>query len=393
MIWFIDLIEFIDMNVSVKMVCAIILFPLLLGCNSGGDFVTDEILSPTKAPQSSDISNNTVVIYDELPKIKVSSETTLIASPSSSKSYLANAIVKPGESVYLVGRDKDNAWLLVLHMNTLGWIPSIISNTGTGVLDPTVIERSQLNNCTVYLGAVMTPNGTWESNINTRILVQGFMYNRLEKEYSGEIELTFQNEETGQEYPAQIDHIALESGNEVLVFTAIIDELQQGNHIKYHLSGLKKEIIPFQAAFFSEDCLNPFPNPQTTQAPQAEYTPKPPISTLVIRITSSVMPPTSVPESSEFANYSCPDKSQVKLRVGLRAIVSIYDINLRSSPKVPDVWDANIVVTLRQGDKMTVIGGPQCAHEGTWWEVQTDSGYTGWVRELQPNKVLLELIK
>lgn len=110
-------------------------------------------------------------------------------------------------------------------------------------------------------------------------------------------------------------------------------------------------------------------------------------------VPSKTAKPTRTLDDSGFSSYSCLDKSQVRLRVGARAIVPNYDVNLRSSPRVPDVWDANIVVTLRKGAKMSVIGGPQCAHDGTWWEVQTDSGYTGWVRELQPGKILLEPIK
>lgn len=103
--------------------------------------------------------------------------------------------------------------------------------------------------------------------------------------------------------------------------------------------------------------------------------------------------PTKTPINTSFTNYSCPDKSQVKLRVGDRAVVARYDMNLRSSPIVPEVWDANIIIMLREGDEMIVVGGPKCAHDGTWWEVQTDNGYTGWAREMQPNKILLEPLK
>ena len=103
--------------------------------------------------------------------------------------------------------------------------------------------------------------------------------------------------------------------------------------------------------------------------------------------------PTSTPKGIDFSSYSCPDKSKVQLRVGLRAEVQKYDMNLRSAPVVPDVWDANIVIMLRPGDRMTIIGGPRCAHDGTWWDVKTDRGYNGWVRELQPNKILLKPIQ
>ncbi len=115
---------------------------------------------------------------------------------------------------------------------------------------------------------------------------------------------------------------------------------------------------------------------QLTDTPVSVYTPRP--------------MSTSTPSGTDFSSYSCPDKSSVKLRVGMRAIVQNYDVNVRSSPDVPQVWNANIVVMLRGDDKLTVIGGPQCAFEGTWWEVNTDNGYTGWVREFQPNKILLK---
>lgn len=110
-------------------------------------------------------------------------------------------------------------------------------------------------------------------------------------------------------------------------------------------------------------------------------------------IPSKTIRPTRTPDDSSFLNYSCPDRSQIKLNIGLRAFVSFDYVNLRSSPVVPDVWDANIVATLQKGDRMTIVGGPKCAYDGTWWEVQTDNGYTGWVRELQPNKILLEPIR
>ncbi|MCK6584240.1 MAG: SH3 domain-containing protein, partial [Anaerolineales bacterium] len=117
------------------------------------------------------------------------------------------------------------------------------------------------------------------------------------------------------------------------------------------------------------------------------------IVTKTFRSTSTQLQPirlTKTPKPSDLAGYSCPDKSKIKLRVGEKAIVPYYDVNLREQPIVPEVWDANIVVMLRKGDTMLVIGGPKCAHEGTWWEVKTDNGYTGWVRELQPNKILIE---
>lgn len=138
----------------------------------------------------------------------------------------------------------------------------------------------------------------------------------------------------------------------------------------------------------SNQSANPSPSPLISNNSNLSQAPATKIPT-----NTRIPQATNTPGDSGFVNYSCPDKSQVKLRVGQRAIVSYYDMNLRSSPIVPDVWDENIIIMLRESDTMSVIGGPVCAYDGTWWEVQTDNGYTGWAREMQPNKILLEPIK
>lgn len=93
-------------------------------------------------------------------------------------------------------------------------------------------------------------------------------------------------------------------------------------------------------------------------------------------------------------SYNCPDLSAVELRVGMNAIVVFDKVNLRSTPVVPQVWDANIITTVVKGDKVRIIGGPECAHDGTWWEINIYSGdYVGWIREFLDSKRLLKQIK
>lgn len=97
-------------------------------------------------------------------------------------------------------------------------------------------------------------------------------------------------------------------------------------------------------------------------------------------------PSGGIPSSSETSsgsnnNYWCDDLDGVRLEVGDEAEVIWDKVNLRSAPRVPDVWDANIVAQLDQGAVITIIDGPVCAHEGTWWEVRTTRGTTGWMRE------------
>ncbi len=80
-------------------------------------------------------------------------------------------------------------------------------------------------------------------------------------------------------------------------------------------------------------------------------------------------------------SYWCDDLSYVRLAVGDRIKVVALKANLRSEPIVPAEFYGNSIAKLEQGTSLTIIGGPTCAHNGTWWEVSTEGGQTGWVRE------------
>lgn len=93
---------------------------------------------------------------------------------------------------------------------------------------------------------------------------------------------------------------------------------------------------------------------------------------------------------SDSADYWCDDLSGVHLEVGDNARVVYPKVNLRSYPEVPQTWDANIVVQIEEGVRVTIIGGPECAHEGTWWQIRTEDGDTGWMREFISDGYLLK---
>jgi Mg-chelatase subunit ChlD len=105
-----------------------------------------------------------------------------------------------------------------------------------------------------------------------------------------------------------------------------------------------------------------------------------------------IVPSSSNTNSELPANYTCPDLSDVRLRVGYRAAIVFDKVNLRTYAQVPDDHDSNVVAELERNTKITVIGGPECSHNGTWWEIQTDSGYTGWMRELTSGQRLLDTL-
>ena len=94
--------------------------------------------------------------------------------------------------------------------------------------------------------------------------------------------------------------------------------------------------------------------------------------------------------SSNSSNYWCDDLDGVHLQSGDNARVVYSKVNLRSSPEVPQTWDANIVAQVEEGVQVEIIGGPECAHEGTWWEVRTEYGDVGWMREFISDGYLLK---
>jgi hypothetical protein len=114
-----------------------------------------------------------------------------------------------------------------------------------------------------------------------------------------------------------------------------------------------------------------------------------------IRITYTIVHTSSTPSNpkapvlgttpgttkSVSQNYWCDDLSHVRLKVGDRAKVVGLKVNLRSTPIVPMDYYENSLAKVDQGTPLTVVGGPACAHEGTWWQVRTKKGLVGWMRE------------
>ena len=81
----------------------------------------------------------------------------------------------------------------------------------------------------------------------------------------------------------------------------------------------------------------------------------------------------------------------MRLSIGANAQVAAAKLNLRSTPRVPSDYAANIIKEIFKDDRLIVIGGPECSHDGTWWQVQTESDETGWVREALADQRLVRL--
>jgi hypothetical protein len=130
--------------------------------------------------------------------------------------------------------------------------------------------------------------------------------------------------------------------------------------------------------------LTATPPPGEAQAPPAT-----PLPTSAPATVPAPPEPTATPASKLVPipkEYTCPDLARVELQIGARGKIRKYDLNLRSEPVVPQVWDANILLALHDNDRVEVLDGPRCVYGGSWWMVRTETGVIGWSREMLPDK-------
>jgi len=105
------------------------------------------------------------------------------------------------------------------------------------------------------------------------------------------------------------------------------------------------------------------------------------ISTLSItlisagRVTAQTVP----------AQIDCRGALNPRLGVGVQgAVIPQPPIPLRvhSQPGA----NSPVVGQLAPGARFTVIGGPQCIAGSVWWQIQSDSGLSGWIAEGQADQ-------
>ena len=102
-----------------------------------------------------------------------------------------------------------------------------------------------------------------------------------------------------------------------------------------------------------------------------------------------VVPPEDSLTLTSSTTVICEGAEPSHLSIGMTARVNWPKVNVRSYPRVPEDWDANILTELSQGEEVEVIGGPRCAHGGYWWQVKTPTGIEGWMREAARDKTYL----
>ena len=76
---------------------------------------------------------------------------------------------------------------------------------------------------------------------------------------------------------------------------------------------------------------------------------------------------------------SCPGAPQQRMIVNQRGFVCTQadNVRLRNAPQE----SASVITSMPVESQFTVIGGPACSDDWSWWQIQTDDGYTGWISE------------
>jgi len=149
-------------------------------------------------------------------------------------------------------------------------------------------------------------------------------------------------------------------------------------------------------------CGLPVPQPvQPTYAPLIEFTDTPfathtlmPINTFTHTPTSTNTPLPPQPDLEDVLSFggaatstlapdpsasSCPGAPPQRMTVNQRGYVCTKSdsVRLRVSP----ARSASTLVQIVPGTQFTVIGGPSCSDNWSWWNIQLDDGTTGWVSE------------
>lgn len=193
--------------------------------------------------------------YDRLPEITVATEVTLVASPSHPTAYLAAEPIPAGETVQVLGMDKDAAWLLILYDNQVGWMPTFYSRTNIGVLKPAIVVDPAPDKCTKYLGTTFAVDEPWASKASGAVFVVGSVYRSPTETSFEEALLTLEITGGGTVIDADYMHTPLTPSKAVVLFGFSVAGLQKDSQVRFDLTNPNEEALAFQAAFFSNDCL------------------------------------------------------------------------------------------------------------------------------------------
>ncbi len=196
--------------------------------------------------------------YPQLPIIPVATQFSLVASPSHPTAYLTSEKIAAGEQVQVLGMDNNAAWLLIVHGDKIGWMPTFYSRTNVGTLKPAIQIEPLSAACTHYLGATFAPDDSWVSGADGAGIVSGTIYRPQVNNNFATATLTLEIAGQGTVQAADYLHPPLTAATSVILFAFALTDLQQDSRISFELANPSNEPLTFQATFFSTDCPEQF---------------------------------------------------------------------------------------------------------------------------------------
>lgn len=322
------------------------------------------------------------VFYPELVFFAVSTAARLSPAPWQSPAGLPVPAIQPNERVQLVASDPNGAWLLVLHRNTLGWLPSILLAGGSGTLSATTLAIDQANRCDGYIGSTLSLSQPWQAPADGEVSVQGIAFVP-----SGEAVFDWHMtvQETGKQIPIVTTRMDLNEGGSVVYFNQAAGWLAAGSTLEFGANEAGAGFIPFQASFYTADCSLPALSAGAQpggveQAPTQAATIR--VITLQVITTSEGLTPIPRTASGNTKPWeACKYTYLSRLQVGDWAYVSYTPSKHNRVRKMPYVHSKELG-RIGPGERMQIIEGPSCSDVYVWWKVRAEKdGLTGWTAE------------
>ncbi len=192
--------------------------------------------------------------YDQLPEITVATEVMLVASPSQPTSELPFEPVPAGATIQLLGTDQDAAWLLVLHNDKIGWMPTVFARTNVATLPSAVVFDPLAGDCTKYIDTTADPAQEWTSTIEGSLLVLGSLYRPQRATDFTAASLKIAMAGGGTVVDSDYIHTPLTASSAIVFFAYEIKDLEKGDLISFQLENPSSEPFAFQAIYFSDSC-------------------------------------------------------------------------------------------------------------------------------------------
>lgn len=192
--------------------------------------------------------------YDQLPEITVATEVMLVASPSQPTSELPFEPVPAGATIQLLGTDQDAAWLLVLHNDKIGWMPTVFARTNVATLPSAVVFDPLASDCTKYIDTTADPAQEWTNTTEGSLLVLGSLYRPQHATEFTAASLSIAIEGGGTVVDSDYLHTPLTPTSAIVFFAYAVNDLQKGDLFRFQVENPSNEPLAFQAAYFSDSC-------------------------------------------------------------------------------------------------------------------------------------------